>query len=144
VTWRSWVCTPPPHLAVHDDQAPHSLTSQSTAHLCELQDSDCAKTGQEAPPLAFTCTILRVCERTPPPQDMEQADQAPQADTAQSIGQARVLHACSSRKDGQPLPPKAAATLTERDEVCTPPPQGREHVDQADHEPTTQSTGQLC
>jgi len=108
-----------------------------------LHDSDCANTGHAAPPLACARTILRICERTPPPHDLEQAVQPPQADTAQSIGQARELHACSSRNDGQPLPPKAAATLTDRVAVCTPPPHEREHVDQLDHEPTTQSTGQL-
>ena len=108
-----------------------------------LHDSDCDKTGHEAPPFAAARTTVRVCERTPPPHDLEQAVQAPQADTAQSIGQAWLLHDCSSVKDGQPLPPNAAATLTERDAVCTPPPQEREQVDHADHEPTTQSTGQL-
>jgi len=57
---------------------------------------------------------------------------------------ARVLQACDWTKIGQPLPPFAAAIMTERDCVCTPPAHDLEHADQSDHDETTQSTGHAC
>jgi len=80
----------------------------------------------------------------PPPQRAEHADQADQADTRQLTGQGCALHDCFCNKAGQAMPPNWGLTRTLRDCTWTPPPHVSEHDDHADHEPTTQLTGQLC
>jgi len=74
----------------------------------------------------------------------EHVDQADHGPTAQLMGQACVLHACDCDKAGQPAPPYAAARVTVRVCVSTPPPHVLEQVDHADQVLTWQSTGHGC
>jgi len=67
------------------------------------------------------------------PHGLVHADHADHADTAQLTGQARVLHCCDCDNAGHERPPWAAATVTERICICTPPPHVLEHADHADH-----------
>jgi hypothetical protein len=89
--WRFWV--PTPQVMVHVDQACQLLTTQSTAHGCELQARVSAECGQALPPKrGSTVARLRFCE--PVPHDLVQVDQAAleKAEYAQSTGHACVLH----------------------------------------------------
>ena len=58
---------------------------------CALQLRECLREAQLAPPWAAELMTERVRSWEPVPQDLVQEDQAPQPDTLQSMGQAKVL-----------------------------------------------------
>ena len=59
----------------------------------------------------------------PPSHDLVHADQEPQPEIWQSIGQAWVLHAAVCSTTGQGTPPYAMEVKTGRDLIWRPPPQ---------------------
>ena len=83
---------PVPQVAEQVVQAVQADCTQSTGQASSLQLRASSRVGQTTP----ECSALVVTERErvwePPPQDLEQAFQADQAETEQSTGQAPVSH----------------------------------------------------
>jgi hypothetical protein len=101
---RDW--KPLPHDFVQVDHALSGPTTQSTAHAGTLQARVSAECGHGLPPYEATgATVLRVRCCEPPPHDLVHADHALKVDTAQSIGQGKVLQLLVSFAYGHATPP---------------------------------------
>ena len=72
------------------------------------------------------------------------AEYCDQSDTTQSTGQDGVLHARDSCKAGHGTPPCFGVVVMLRWRILLPESHDFEHVDHADHEDTTQSSGHGC
>ena len=143
VTTRLRCCIPPPQLKEHVPQVPHEPTMQSTGHeIFTLHTLLPVNVGHAPPPCRFVCTTLRERCWSPPAHDREQPDQELQLLITQCTGHGCEPHTCVSEKSGQDFPPAAMATTKLRVRMLKPPPQVREHADQALKEVTSQSTGQ--
>jgi hypothetical protein len=81
--------------------------------------------GHASPPKVAS-TFVRVRDFEPPPHDLVQADQAPNAVVSQWIGHGPSLQVSVSSVCGQASPPNDAATVS-RVRIFAPPPQDRLH-----------------
>jgi len=141
-TVRVWRWVPVPHVLSQADQADQALTTQLTAHGWVLQACSCVRAGHGTPPKAAATATVRVDVCRPRPQVLEQADHAAQPLTTQLTGHGCVLQLWDCDNAGHAVPPCAAATVTVRVCVCTPPPHVLEQADHADQPLTTHWMGQ--
>jgi hypothetical protein len=98
--------------------------------------------GQVTPPWRLVLRTERLRFLVPVAQVLVQALKAVQAETLQSMGQAKVLQVLMELKMGQARPRKAAATTVERVRFLVPVAQVAEQAVKADQRETLQSTGQ--
>ena len=127
-----------------------------------LQPSVSSKAGHTSPPFFGTTVMLRTRRCTPPPHVLLHKPKErvpvesdvpvaaflvlvrrrppPHSDTAQLSGHPCVLHARDSNCAEQAAPPKLGAVVISFVRLCVPPPQDFEHVPNAVHADTTQST----
>jgi hypothetical protein len=116
--------------------------SQSMGQGWVLQFCSAETGAHTLPPWARAVTTDLARVWTPPPQSSEQADQAVQPESLQSIGQAKVLQDLALPVLGQARPPWAVAVKTERLRNLVPVAQVLEQLVKADQLETLQSTGQ--
>ena len=99
-------CLPTPHEAEHSPQAPHHVSTQSTAHGLVLHLRVSYVFGHAMPLCSGRVTTGRVCACVPPPHDLVHwvhwVDHSP---TTQSTGHGPRLHASWPMPDGHGLPP---------------------------------------
>ena len=86
----------------------------------------------------------RDLELTPPPQGAPHADQSPQWETTQSMGQSWALQCWVSSRAPQGAPPWSALTTTLRERDWLPLPQLRVHAFHGPQSEVTQSCRQGC
>jgi hypothetical protein len=131
-------CEPAPHDLVQTDQVEMALTLQSAGQVKSLHERVLASYGQALPPpTGFVRRRERVC--MPPPQVTEHTEKLPHGATTQSTGHACLLQLRDSAACGHALPP-LTGDVVERARFDVPVPHDLEQADQAENEPTTQST----
>ena len=137
---RDW--KPLPHDLVQVDQALNALNTQSTAHGETLQARVSAECGHGTPPYKATgATVLRLRFCEPPPHDLVHVDHALKAETAQSMGQGKVLQLLVSFANGHATPPYVGCTTARVRDIQPSPPHEAEQADQALNAGTMQSVG---
>lgn len=102
---RLRVCLPPLQDLVHELQEPQPLSWQSIGQWSVLHCWCDFRAGQPTPPCWAEWVIRRVRSWIPVPQLREQALQAPQPDTWQSVGQAWELQCWVCLRSPQAWPP---------------------------------------
>ena len=100
----------PPHDTGHDGQLPHDDNWQSTAHgvfFAVLQLRDSVKMGHSYPLYRGVCTIERLRDCTPPPQDAVHVVHSSKGDTTQCNGHGPSEHVFvrTFAVSGQGMPP---------------------------------------
>jgi hypothetical protein len=122
VTARVAELTPLPHVREHEDQLPHSATTQSAqvdAHVVSCS----VVAGQAVPPYASNCWMARSRERDAAVHVPAQSVHAAQSETRQGSGQLPSLHAGDSERSvGQAAPAPTWAVVTARVRVLVPSP----------------------
>ena len=131
---------PVAQVLVQADQAVKEEILQSMGQAKVLQLGCSRRWGQATPPKAVEGMTERVLVFEPVPQVLVQADQADQAETLQSTGQAWRLQVRSC-SEGHSSPPWAAAVFTTKVRDWTPVPQDLEQAVQ-EFQDSTQSMGQ--
>mmetsp|Transcript_20017 Transcript_20017/g.63761 ORF Transcript_20017/g.63761 Transcript_20017/m.63761 type:complete len:1124 (-) Transcript_20017:3855-7226(-) len=135
------ICMPPPHLALHEDQADQAETVHGVGgQACMLHSCTCRSTGHAAPPCSAGVSTSRVRACTPPPHGALQLPHAPHSPTSQSTAHGCSLHTCSSSVVGHSLPPSLGRTSTSRVRDRVPRPHALLHLPHALHSPTSQFT----
>ena len=102
---RDW--SPEPQGALHMPHGAQSESSQSTGQVGPLHTYIPVSLGQDLPPWATSVTIVRVLEKLPLPQVLEQSEGGPQLDTSQCTAQglASASHSPVWTEGPQTAPP---------------------------------------
>ena len=126
----------------HDPQLPQFDTTQFTGQGFVLHALEAFSVGHALPPFLTCVVIVRLRFCVPEPQALVQPPHDCHEETAQSMGQAFVLHAAVVLVFSHFLPPFAAFCAIVRVLDLVPLPHVLEHFPHADHAECLQLTGQ--
>jgi hypothetical protein len=142
---------PPPHDLSHCPRFCHALTWQSTGQACDRHFRVSARLAHARPPWAAARFMALRRTLKPPPHDWLHAPHAPYSDRTQSTGHsASVVHAATSTRAGQRLPPNAGSRATALSLLFVlaglpgPPSQDLVQPPKPPQASTAQSIGQGC
>mmetsp|Transcript_67514 Transcript_67514/g.187181 ORF Transcript_67514/g.187181 Transcript_67514/m.187181 type:complete len:405 (-) Transcript_67514:1208-2422(-) len=152
--WAKRLAAPMPSAPALPDESKTSKRSRLEAHLlggvsshgCLLQASlwrlSGLSSGWQLPSPRAGCRTYRRRKRWPALQALLQADHSDQGKSTQSWSHGWGLQSFSCIVSTVGKPPCSGVRTTRRLRVFVPPPQAREHADQALHRPMSPSTGQ--